>query len=108
MDNFVFALKDQIYQTIVLMEKFLKTVHWPQVGFIVATAFILVMRHWPLRKIFSFFLTCLIFLILLVRIEASIITRFGQEGSTYGVLVGRFVYMALAAVIFIYHAAIKE
>jgi MFS superfamily sulfate permease-like transporter len=104
----ILEIKNQIYETIVLCQEYLKNLNWSTVLLVLALLFVFFLRKWELKKILSFFLVILLFFILLVRIEAFLVFTFGAEGSNITVGIGRTIFLIIAAVVFIYHAAIKE
>lgn len=108
MTNIILEIKDQIYETIVLCQDYLKNLNWTTVLMVLALLFVFFLRKWELKKTFSFILVILLLFILLVRIEAFLVFTFGAEGSNITVGIGRTIFLIIAAVVLIYHAAIKE
>ena len=108
MKNITLEIKDQIYETLVLCQEYLKILNWTTVLMAFVFLFVFFIRKWELKKTFSFFLVILVLFVLLVRIEAFLMSSFGAEGSSITVGIGRTIFLIIAAVVFIYHAAIKD
>jgi len=108
MTKIILEIKNQVYETLVLCQDYLKNLNWSTILLVLALLFVFFLRKWELRKIFSFLLVILLLFILLVRIEAFLVFTFGAEGSNMIVGIGRTIFLIIAAVVLIYHAAIKE
>ena len=108
MDKIILEIKDQIYETIILCQEYLKNLNWSTVLLILALLFVFFLRKWELKKSFSFVLVILLLFILLVRIEAFLVFSLDIEGSNITVGIGRTIFLIIAAVVLIYHAVIKD
>ncbi len=108
MESLILEIKDQLYQTVVLCKDYLKNVNLATALLGLALFYVIFLRRWTFKKIISFFVTIFLLFILLVRIEAFLLTTFGAEGSNIGIGVGRTVFFILVAMVLIYHAAVKE
>ena len=107
-DKIILEIKDQIYETIILCQEYLKNLNWSTVLLILALLFVFFLRKWELKKSFSFVLVILLLFILLVRIEAFLVFSLDIEGSNITVGIGRTIFLIIAAVVLIYHAVIKD
>ncbi len=108
MTNIILEIKNQIYETLVLCQDYLKNLNWTTVLLVLALLFVFFLRRWELKKTFSFLLVILLLFILLVRMEAFLMFTFGADGSDVAVGIGRTIFLIIAAAVLIYHAAIKE
>jgi len=108
MKNIVLEIKNQVYETLTLCQEYVKNLNWSTILLVLALLYVFFLRKWELKKILSFILVILLFFILLVRIEAFLTFTFGAEGSNITIGIGRTIFLIIAAVVFIYHAAIKD
>ncbi|OIO36084.1 MAG: hypothetical protein AUJ74_03695 [Candidatus Omnitrophica bacterium CG1_02_44_16] len=108
MENIILEAKNQIYETLTLCQEYLKNLNWSTVLLVFALLFVFFLRKWELKKTFSFLLVILLLFILLVRVEAFLMSAFGAEGSDITIGIGRTVFLIIAAIVLVYHAAIKE
>jgi len=108
MENIILEAKNQIYETLTLCQEYLKNLNWSTVLLVFALLFVFFLRKWELKKTFSFLFVILLLLILLVRVEAFLMSAFGAEGSDITIGIGRTVFLIIAAIVLVYHAAIKE
>ncbi len=108
MDDIIFEIKDQIYYTGSLAADFFKDVNLSTALLGLGLFYIIFLRRWQLKKIASFFLIIFLLFILMIRIEAFLVTTFGAEGSSISIGIGRTIFLIIAVVVFIYNAAVKE
>ncbi len=108
MNEIIFEIKDQIYLTIKLACDFLKDINPSTILLTIAFLYVLFLRKWNAKKIFSFVLIIFLLFILLVRIEALLLANLEAEGANISIGIGRTIFLMAAAAVFIYHAAIKE
>ncbi len=103
------GIQDQAYKTIVLCVEFFKALNiWAALGTL-ACLYIIFMRAWEWRKIGSLFLTWLLLLIAYVRLEAFFATAgFSPEGIEMAQMLLRVISGIIAAIVFLYHAAIAQ
>jgi|GEM_PF-2402415 len=108
-DDIVAGIQEQAYKTIILCTEFFKSVNgWVALGTL-ACLYIIFMRTWEWRRIGSLFVTWLLLLITYVRLDAFFTSGiFSPEGADMGQMVLGIVSGIMAAVIFVYHAAIVQ
>lgn len=104
----ILEIKNQIYETIILCKNFFSGFDIKILIASIAGFYFIFMRKWEIKKVFSFIFTLLLFFIILVRVEAYLQQTFGAEGSNIGIGIVRIIFMIIAAVVYIYHAAIKD
>lgn len=109
MDDLLFGIKDQIYQTIVLFCAFFKKVEWaPTLGFI-ALLYLVGFRRWEFKKTLSFLAVSLLALIAYVRLEAFFASpALSAEGSQMAIAILRITSVVIMACIFLFHAFLKD
>jgi hypothetical protein len=108
MNRIIFEIKDQLYETAVLVIEFFKGINpWAAGGVLLALTLV-VFRKWMLGKILSFGMTMFLLLVLYVRINHFLITGLSQEASSLNVGVFHTIAVIIAGAIFLYYAAIKE
>ncbi|MBI5872892.1 MAG: hypothetical protein HZB36_01955 [Candidatus Omnitrophica bacterium] len=108
MDSIIFEIKDQLFYTITLAINFFKVINLSTFLLSLGLLYIVVLRKWALKKIGSFFLIIFLLFILMIRTEAYFTTTFGADSSSVSIGVCRTVFLIIAALVFIYYAAIKE
>ncbi len=103
------TFKEQVYKTLILCVNFFGTLNiWVTLGSL-ACLYAIFMRSWEFRKIGSLFLTWLLLLIAYVRLDAFFVTApFSPEGIEMAQMLLRVLSGILAAVIFVYHAAVAQ
>jgi len=76
---------------------------------VLACLYVVFMRTWEFRKIGSLFLTWAVLLIVYVRLEGLCVTSpFSPEGIEMAQMLLRITSGIVAALIFIYHAAVAQ
>lgn len=108
MEKILFEIKNQIFETGILISDYLKGVNPSTILLGFALFYAIFMRRWEIKKTISFLVCIFLLFVLLVRIESFLGTTFGAEGSFFSIGVGRTVFLILAAAIFIYNALIKD
>jgi hypothetical protein len=103
------TIQDQIYKTIVLLGDFFKVINiWAVLGGL-ACLYVVFMRTWEFRKIGSLFITWAVLLLVYVRLEGLCVTSpFSPEGIEMAQMLLRITSGIVAALIFIYHAAVAQ
>ena len=107
MNDILFEIKNQIYETVILCQQFLKNVNLSTVLFSLGFLYIIFMRKWDFKKILSFFLVLLLLFVLLVRFEMFLTLTQDKETSSLPIAIGRTIFFIVVALVFIYHL-IKE
>ncbi|QAT16891.1 hypothetical protein BU251_03660 [Candidatus Velamenicoccus archaeovorus] len=108
MDNIFFELKNQVYETAVLVVAFCKSVNLYIAGGVLLVFYLAVLRKWMPKKILSFCLTISLLFIFYLRIDNLLLTTFSQEASSFSIGVFRTVSIITAGVIFLYYATIRQ
>lgn len=108
MEQIILEIKNQIYETIILCKNFFNGFDMKILIVSIAGFYFIFMRKWEIKKVFSCIFTMLLFFIILVRIEAYLQQTFGAEGSNIAIGIGRIIFLIIAAVVYIYRAAIKD
>ena len=108
MDKFIFNIENQIYETLVLCKNFFKEINLITFFLGLVFLYILFIRKWAFKKILSCFLTLFFLLIFYVRLAAYLNAALDAETKTFVMPVLGTISVIIAAVVFIYHAAIKQ
>jgi hypothetical protein len=108
MDNIFFEIKNQLYETAVLVVAFCKTINPYVAGAVFLALYLLVFRKWLFRKILSFCLTIFLLFILFVRINNILVTTLAQDPSSFTVGIFHTVSLIIAGIILLYYAAVKQ
>ena len=108
MDKIIFGIENQIYETLVLCKNFFKEINLTTFFLVLAFLFILFIRKWAFKKILSCFLTLFFLLIFYVRLAGFLNTVLDAETKTFVMPILGTISIIIAAVVFIYHAAIKQ
>lgn len=108
MDKILFDLKNQIYETTVLVVAFCKNISPFMAGGTLLALYIVVFRKWMFNKILSFCLTMFLLFIFYIRIDNLLLTFFSQEASSFSVAIFRMFSVIVAGAILLYYATVKR
>lgn len=108
MEQFILQLKNYIYDNFLLCKNYLSSYDLKILGASIAAFYIVFMRKWEFKKTISFTLILFIFFIILVHVETSLQQTFGAEGSNIGIGVSRIIFVIIMAIVYIYHAFVKN
>ena len=108
MDKIIFGIENQIYETLVLCKSFFKEINLTTFFLVLVFLFILFIRKWAFKKTLSCFLTLFFLLIFYVRLAAYLNAVLDTETKTFVIPILGTISIIIAAVVFIYHAAIKQ
>ncbi|MFH1690961.1 MAG: hypothetical protein ABIC68_00105 [Candidatus Omnitrophota bacterium] len=108
MEQLILEIKTQIYDTFILCKNYLGNLDLKVVGVSIVLFYFLLMRKWEAKKTFSFTFLALLLFVILVRLENSLLLKFGAEGSHMGIGVSRIVFFVIIAIIYIYQVALKD
>ncbi|MDD5137985.1 MAG: hypothetical protein PHG72_04110 [Candidatus Omnitrophica bacterium] len=108
MNKILFDLKNQIYETAMLVVGFCKNINPYVAGAVFLTLYLVVLRKWMFSKILSFCVTIFLLFIFYIRIENVLLTTFSQDATSFTVGVFRTVSVIIAGIILLYYAAVKQ
>ena len=108
MDSFFFGIKNQIYETAVLVVAFFKQVN-PLLGIggLVAL-YIFIFRKWAFSKVVSFVLTVSVLLLVYIRLDHFLLATLSQEAANFTVGIFRTLSVIVAGAILLYYSAVKQ
>lgn len=109
MDKVLYDIKDQLYQTAILVVNFF-SIPKNIIIFVVVVLilYMLFFRKWESSKVFSFCLTYLLLFVLYVRLDNILGRVLSTDGAYYGISVFHIVSAIIAAVILVYYSMIKS
>lgn len=108
MDKIIFNIENYIYETLTLCKDFFKRINLTTFLLVLVFLFILFIRKWPFKKTFSCFLTLFLLFVFYVRLAAFLNAALDTETKTFVLPIFGTICIIIAAVVFIYHAAIKQ
>jgi hypothetical protein len=108
MNKIILNIQNQIRETIGLCMVFFKEINLPTALLVFLLLYIFIIRKWTFKKFLSCFLTMFFLLILYVRVAAFLNTALDPESKNLLLPIAQTVCLIIAAIVFIYHAAVKE
>jgi hypothetical protein len=108
MDDVIFQIKNQIYETITLCSAFFKKINWLTIIAVLVGLTFFFFRKWEFKRILSFFYSLFLLMIVYVRLEDLFMKSFALDAADLGVNILRVVSTFIIAAIFLYHNSIVQ
>jgi hypothetical protein len=108
MANVGFEIKNQIYETITLISAFLKKINWLTVLPIILVLGYFFFRKWEFKRLFAFFYSLFLLMIVYVRLEDLFLRSFAPDAAELGVNVLRLVTAFIVGAVFLYHNSVIQ
>lgn len=108
MDNLIFAIKNQVYETAILLAEFCKKINPLYALVVFLVMYLIFFRKWTLRSVLSFCLTMFLLFLIYVRIDSVLATKVSDETAYLGIGIFRVISGIVFITVVMYYSFIKE